>query len=155
MRKLLTTLAVFFIFFGCGFKPIYKMTNDDVSLDGYSVEVTNQVAREIIEEVDSTIVQSEDQKYKALLTIFEDLTPLIVNTNGTVAKYRIEIEIKYELLQLDSNEVISTGTTRGFAQYDVTGSEIVNEDTKKSMTKIATKNAVQLMTSRIQSRISR
>ena len=99
--------------------------------------------------------KDEDQKYKALLSIYEDLTPLIVNTNGTVAKYRIEIEIKYELIQIDSNEVISTGTTRGFAQYDVTGSEIVNEDTKKSMTKIATKNAIQLMTSRIQSSISR
>ena len=129
--------------------------DDDQSIYGYSVEVTNQVEREIIEVVNSTIVQSEDQKYKALLTIFEDLTPLIVNTNGTVAKYRIEIEIKYELLQIDSDEVISTGTTRGFAQYDVTGSEIVNEDTKKSMTKIATKNAIQLMTSRIQSSISR
>ena len=155
MKKLLTTLAVFFIFISCGFKPIYKITSDDATLDGYSVEVTNQVAREIIEEVNNTIVQSEDQKYKALLTIYEDLTPLIVNTNGTVAKYRIEIEIKYELLQIDNGEVISTGTTRGFAQYDVTGSEIVNEDTKKSMTKIATKNATQLMTSRIQSSISR
>jgi hypothetical protein len=155
MRKLLVTLAVFFIFLGCGFKPIYKMTSDDARIDGYSVEVTNQVAREIIEEVNSTIVQSEDQKYKALLTIYEDLSPLIVNTNGTVAKYRIEIEIKYELLQINSDEVISTGTTRGFAQYDVTGSEIVNEDTKKSMTKIATKNAMQLMMSRIQSSISR
>jgi len=155
MRKLFATLAVFFIFLGCGFKPIYKMTSDDASMDGYSVEVTNQVAREIIEEVNSTIVQSEDQKYRALLTIYEDLTPLIVNTNGTVAKYRIEIEIKYELLQIDSDEVISTGTTRGFAQYDVTDSEIVNEDTKKSMTKIATKNAIQLMTSRIQSSIAK
>jgi hypothetical protein len=155
MRKILATSVVFFIFFGCGFKPIYKMTSDDASIDGYSVEVTNQVAREIIEEVNSTIVPGENQKYKALLNIYEDLTPLIVNTNGTVAKYRIEIEIKYELIQIDLNEVISSGTTRGFAQYDVTGSEIVNEDTKKSMTKIATKNAIQLMTSRIQSSISR
>ena len=155
MRKLLITFGIFLIFLSCGFKPIYKMTSDDATIDGYSVVVTNQVAREIIEEVNSTIVQSEDQKYKALLTIYEDLTPLIVNTNGTVAKYRIEIEIKYELIQIDLNEVISSGTTRGFAQYDVTGSEIVNEDTKKSMTKIATKNAIQLMTSRIQSSISR
>ena len=155
MIKLLATLAVFFIFLGCGFKPIYKMTSDDASMDGYSVEVTNQVAREIIEEVNNTIVQSEDQKYRALLSIYEDLTPLIVNTNGTVAKYRIEIEIKYELIQIDINEVISAGTTRGFAQYDVTGSEIVNEDTRKSMTKIATKNAIQLMTSRIQSSIAK
>ena len=155
MRKILIALSIFFIFLSCGFKPIYKMTSDDASIDGYSVEVTNQVAREIIEEVNNTVIQDENPKYKALVSIYEDLTPLIVNTNGTVAKYRIEIEIKYELLQIDNDAVISKGTTRGFAQYDVTGSEIVNEDTKKSMTKIATKNAIQLMASRIQSSISR
>ena len=155
MRKLLAAIAIFFIFLSCGFKPIYKLTSDDIRIDGYSVKFTNQVSREIIEEVNSAIVQSEDQKYLALLTIYEDLTPLIVNTNGTVAKYRIEIEIRYELLQIDSDEVISSGTTRGFAQYDVTGSEIVNDDTKKSMTKIATKNAIQLMLSKIQSSISK
>ena len=155
MSKLLATLAIFFIFLGCGFKPIYKISSDDVNLDGYSVEVVNQVSREIIEEVNSTIVQGENQKYRALLKIYEDLTPLIVNTNGTVAKYRIEIEIAYKLIQIDVDETISTGTTRGYAQYDVTESEIVNEDTRKHMTKIATKNAIQIMTSRIQSSISR
>ena len=155
MSKLLATLAIFFIFLGCGFKPIYKISSDDVNLDGYSVEVVNQVSREIIEEVNSTIFQGENQKYKVLLNIYEDLTPLIVNTNGTVAKYRIEIEIVYELIEIDIDETISTGTTRGYAQYDVTESEIVNEDTKKHMTKIATKNAIQIMTSRIQSSISR
>ena len=155
MSKLLATLAIFFIFLSCGFKPIYKITSDDIDLNGYSVEVVNQVSREIIDEVNSTIVQDENQKFKALINIYEDLTPLIVNTNGTVAKYRIEIEIVYELIEIDIDETISTGTTRGFAQYDVTESEIVNEDTKKHMTKIATKNAIQIMTSRIQSSISR
>ena len=155
MSKLLATLAIFLIFFGCGFKPIYKITSDDVDLDGYSVEVANQVSREIIEEVNSTIVQGENQKFKAILKIYEDLTPLIVNTNGTVAKYRIEIEIAYELIEIDVDETISTGTTRGFAQYDVTESEIINEDTRKRMTKIATKNAIQIMASRIQSIISK
>ena len=155
MNKLLATLVIFFIFFGCGFKPIYKITSNDNNLDSYSVEVTNQVAREIIEEVISNIVQGENQKYRALLKIYEDLTPLIVNTNGTVAKYRIEIEIEYELIEIDADEIIASGTTRGFAQYDVTESEIVNEDTRKHMTKIATKNAIQIMQSRIQSSISR
>ena len=155
MSKLLAALAIFLILFGCGFKPIYKIASDDINLAGYSVEITNQVSREIIEEVNSTIVQGENQKYRALLKIYEDLTPLIVNTNGTVAKYRIEIEIAYKLIQIDVDETISTGTTRGYAQYDVTESEIVNEDTRKHMTKIATKNAIQIMTSRIQSSISR
>ena len=155
MRKLLAAIAIFVIFLSCGFKPIYKIAIDDTIVASYSMLVTNQVAREIIEEVNNAVVQGENPKYKALLSIYKDLTPLIVNTNGTVAKYRIEIEIKYELIQIDSNEVISTGTTRGFAHYDVAGSELVNEDTRKSMTKIAAKNAIQLMTSRIQSSISR
>ena len=94
MRKALTTLAVFFIFLGCGFKPIYKMTSDDTSVASYSIEVTNQVAREIIEEVNNTVIQDENPKYKALLSIYEDLTPLIVNTNGTVAKYRKLLNIR-------------------------------------------------------------
>ena len=155
MSKLLATLAIFFVFLSCGFKPIYKITSDDIDLDGYYVEVANKVSREIIDEVNSTIVQDENQKYKALLNIYEDLTPLIVNTNGTVAKYRIEIEIVYELIEIDIDETISTGTTRGYAQYDVTESEIVNEDTRKHMSKIATKNAIQIMTSRMQSSILR
>ena len=145
MSKLLATLAIFLIFFGCGFKPIYKIAIDDTNIAGYSMVVTNQVAREIIEEVNNTIVQGENQMYNVLLNIYEDLTPLIVNTNGTVAKYRIEIEIAYKLIQIDVDETISTGTTRGYAQYDVTESEIVNEDTRKHMTKIATKNAIQIM----------
>ena len=155
MRKLLATIAIFFIFLSCGFKPIYKVTGDGTNIGNYFVEITNEVKREIMEEVKSTIGPSENPKYKALLKIYEDLSPLIVNTNGTVAKYRIEIEIEYELLQIDIDEVISSGTTRGFAQYDVSGSEIVNEDTRKSMTKIATKNAIQIMTSKIQSSILR
>ena len=51
------------------------------------------------------------------------------------------------------NKVISDGTTRGFAQYDVVDSEISNEDTRKNMTKTAAKNALQIMVSRIQSSI--
>ena len=65
------------------------------------------------------------------MTINESLDPLIVNTNGTVAKYRIEILISYELIEIETDMEISNGTARGSAQYDVGTSEINNEDTKK------------------------
>ena len=65
------------------------------------------------------------------------------------------IGLNYELIELETNEVVSRGSTKGYAQYDVVASEISNEDTKRSMTKIATKNALQLMSSRIQSIISK
>ena len=152
-KFLITNLLFLFILSGCGFKPIHKLSNFNSNAVSFSAEITNSVSREIIEEVNNNLFQENDQKYKVFLTIQEDLTPLIVNTNVTVAKYRIEIEIDYELLQIDINKVISDGTTRGFAQYDVVDSEISNEDTRKNMTKTAAKNALQIMVSRIQSSI--
>ena len=49
---------------------------------------------------------------------------------------------------------MSEGIVRGFAQYDVGSSEINNEETKASMIKSATNNAVQIMISKIQTSIS-
>ena len=155
MKKILPTLLIFILFINCGFKPIYKLSDENSRSVNYSYEITNQVSREIIEEVNAGIFSNENQKYKAFLLIDEDLTPLIINTNGTVAKYRIEIEISYEVIELDTQNVITEGTTRGNTQYDVVDSEMINEDTKKSMTRIATKNALQIMNSRIQSSISK
>ena len=153
MSRTLVILGIFLLFLNCGFKPIYKLSENNLNSSNYSIEIINKVSSEINEEVNANSITDNNQKYKALLNIEEDLTPLIINTNGTVAKYRIEIEISYELIEVASNEVITFGNTRGYAQYDVDASEIINQDTKESMTKIATKNALQLMTSRIQSRL--
>ena len=62
MSKLLAGLAIFLILFGCGFKPIYKVASNDINLDGYSVEFTNQVSREIIEESVGDIVLEQSKK---------------------------------------------------------------------------------------------
>ena len=152
IRNLIIILVLLFIN-NCGFKPIHQITGTDSNFSNYTVEVQNSVSREIIDELNASFTADEEINYKAVISVNEDLNPLIINTNGTVAKYRIEIEINYQLIQLDSGDVISEGTTRGFAQYDTVDSEIINEDTRKSMTKIAAKNALQTMSSRIQSSI--
>ena len=152
IRSLIIILVLLFIN-NCGFKPIHQITETDSNFSNYTVEVRNSVSREIIDELNTSFATDDEINYKAIISVNEDLNPLIINTNGTVAKYRIEIEINYQLIQLDSGDVISEGTTRGFAQYDTVDSEISNEDTRKSMTKIAVKNAFQIMSSRIQSSI--
>ena len=152
IRSLINILVLLFIN-NCGFKPIHQITETDSNFSNYTVEVKNSVSREIIDELNTSFTTDGEINYKAIISVNEDLNPLIINTNGTVAKYRIEIEINYQLIQLDSGDVISEGTTRGFAQYDTVDSEISNEDTRKSMTKIAVKNAFQIMSSRIQSSI--
>ena len=150
IRYLIIILVLLFIN-NCGFKPIHQITETDSNFSNYTVEVKNSVSREIIDELNTSFTTDGEINYKAVISVNEDLNPLIINTNGTVAKYRIEIEINYQLIQLDSGDVISEGTTRGFAQYDTVDSEVSNEDTRKSMTKIAAKNALQAMSSRIQS----
>ena len=152
IRNLIIILVLLFIS-NCGFKPIHQITETDSNFSNYTVEVKNSVSREIIDELNTSFTTDGEINYKAIISVNEDLNPLIINTNGTVAKYRIEIEINYQLIQLDSGDVVSEGTTRGFAQYDTVESEISNEDTRKSMTKIAAKNALQIMSSRIQSSI--
>ena len=154
MMKNIIVLILFIFTLNCGFKPIHKMSGDDINYGSYSVKIQNSVSREIIDEINTNIITNGNERFIALLKINESLTPLIINTNGTVAKYRVEISFDYELIEIETNEKISTGTARGFAQYDVGTSEISNEETKKSMVKIATANAVQLMASKIQSNIS-
>ena len=153
MKKYLIIILVLLFINNCGFKPIHQITETDSNFSNYTVEVQNSVSREIIDELNASFTADGEINYKAVISVNEDLSPLIINTNGTVAKYRIEIEINYQLIQLDSGDVISEGTTRGFAQYDTVDSEVSNEDTRKSMTKIAAKNAFQIMSSRIQSSI--
>ena len=155
MTRIFILISVLLLTLSCGFKPIYQLSDTNTSNASYSVKVLNNVSREIIEEINTNIITNGDEKFIALLTINESLDPLIVNTNGTVAKYRIEILISYKLIEIETDMEISNGTARGSAQYDVGTSEINNEDTKKSMTKIATKNAIQIMVSKIQSSISR
>ena len=152
IRSLIIILVLLFIN-NCGFKPIHQITETDSNFSNYTVEVKNSVSREVIDELNTSFTTDGEINYKAVILVNEDLNPLIINTNGTVAKYRIEIEINYQLIELDSGDVISEGTTRGFAQYDTVDSEVSNEDTRKSMTRIAAKNAFQIMSSRIQSSI--
>ena len=153
--KSLIVSIIFFLTLGCAFQPLHKLSDTIDANSNYSVKIVNSVSREIKEEINANIIASDNERFSALLTINENLTPLIINTNGTVAKYRIEILINYKLIEVETNQEISTGKARGSAQYDVGTSEINNEDTKKSMTKIATKNAIQLMLSKIQSSISK
>ena len=154
MKNKLFILFLMTFLAGCGFKPIHKINNDAVNVGTYSIEIINGVSREIVNEINRNINSEKDEPYKASLVVNENMTPIVINTNGTVSKYRIEIIINYQLVRTDTNEQISKGTTRGFAQYDVGTSEINNEDTRVSMVKIATKNALQIMISKIQSKIS-
>ena len=148
-------LIILFSLYGCGFKPIYKISDKNINIQDYSVEVINSPSREILQEISESLISNSDSNHQVLIKVEENMTPLIINTNGTISKYRIEIVIDYSLVNIDADKILVSDTVRGFSQYNVVTSEIENEETKKQMNKIATEKALQMMTSRLQSYLSK
>lgn len=153
MKKI---IIIFFLLTSCGFKPIYKVSDLNQNLMSFDIEFINpnQISRLIKDEVNEVLKSKDDNNYKILMKVDEDKVPLIINTNGTVAKYRITVVISFTVSEIINENLIIEGSARGQAQYDVGNSEIANEDERKQMTKLATGDAIQIMMSKILSGIT-
>ena len=141
---------------GCGFKPMYKFSENSTDFGNYSIVIMNEqnVSREIKEEIRKSFPSSKSvSNYLIEVSVNQNLDPLITNTDGTVSKYRIEIIINFNVKNIDKNVYLVEDVVRGFAQYTVETSEIESDDKKKRMIRTATSSAIQMMISRIQSAI--
>ena len=158
MHNLIRTSLFIFLFsylVSCGFKPMYKFSENSVDLKSYSINIINEsnASRQIKEEIKKFFPSGSQIKNDYIIDIeaFENLDPLITNTDGTVSKYRIEIIIYFKVKGINSDEFLINDVVRGFAQYTVETSEIESDDKKKRMIRIATNSAIQMMISKIQS----
>ena len=138
----------------CGFKPMYKLGGSGIDLNSLSLKFKDNVSYLIREELESIINNnSGDSDYTILVDVKEELVPIIINTNGTVSKYQIDIAIFFDVLN-NMNKIILSDVSVGFAQFDVLISEIENENLKNQMTRSAINDASSLMITKIQSKLS-
>ena len=155
MIRFLTTISILIVLTSCGFKPMYKLSESSFDFRGYSIVIMNEndTSREIKEEIRKSFPSSSEIKQEYIIEIntIENLEPLITNTDGTIAKYRIEIIMNFKVKDKNENTYIMEDIVRGFAQYSVETSEIESDDKKKSMIRTATSSAIQMMISKIQS----
>ena len=155
MIRFLTTISILIVLTSCGFKPMYKLSENSFDFRSYSVTIVNEnnTSREIKEEIRESFPSSSGVKKEYVIEINtnENLEPLITNTDGTIAKYRIEIIMNFKVKDKNENTYIIEDIVRGFAQYSVETSEIVSDDKKKRMIRTATSSAIQMMISKIQS----
>ncbi len=153
MRILFIFFYLFFIS-SCGFTPIYKMGGNGFELDNLSVDIMNDVSYDASQEIKKLFgVSRDDSEYKVMITVDEEFVPVIINTNGTVSKYQINITMSFEVV--DSNDMsLLSDISVGLAQYDVQTSEIENEELRKQMLRSATYDAASLMVTKIQSKLS-
>ena len=138
----------------CGFKPIYKESENSLNSATYAIEFQNDpgylIKNKILAAYDSSSAQSLH-----IIHIFasQGSTPLITNTDGTVSKYRIEIVIDFDVSNSSSENKIYSDTSRGFAEYLVQTSEIETDEKRKQAIETATNEAIQMMSIKIQSNI--
>ncbi len=143
------------LFIGCGFKPIHKFSEGSFNMANFKVSYDNvgEVSYEVRDEIDRLFYnKSEVNSFSLNLGIKEENIPLIINTNGTVAKYQIEISISFKVTD-SKDKLIIEDTVKGYSQYDVETSEINNDAIKKQMIRLAVNEAMALIITKIQSSI--
>jgi len=153
--KISLVLISLFYFSSCGFRPMYKLSESSFDFRSYSITIVNEndTSREIKEEIRKSFPSSPEIKKEYIIEINtnENLEPLITNTDGTIAKYRIEIIINFKVKDKNEDTYLIEDMVRGFAQYTVETSEIESDDKRKRMIQNATSSALQMMISKIQS----
>ena len=153
MRNLVVILIIL-ITTGCGFKPMYKSDGKGIELDRLYINFKGDVSYDIKEELKRLLSTDQQNKdYAVVVDVKEEMVPVIINENGTVSKYQIEIAIFFEVLD-KLGEVLVDDVAVGFSQYDVLVSEIENKDLRKQMLRSATNDAASLMITKIQSKLS-
>ena len=114
--KIGALIFLLFFFNSCGFKPMYKISESRIDFKSYSIIIVNEsnISREIKEEIRKSFPSSSEvnKDYVIEINATETLDPLITNTDGTVAKYRIEIVIIIPIICLHF-----AGTSKMFWNY--------------------------------------
>ena len=155
MIRFLTSISILVVLMSCGFKPMYKISENNIDFSNYSITIMNEnnTSREIKEEIKKSFPSSSEiqKNYVIEINTNQNLESLITNTDGTVAKYRIEIIINFKVKDRNENSYLIEDMVRGFAQYTVETSEIESNDKKERMIKTATSSAIQMLLSKIQS----
>ncbi len=154
MIRILMFLVIFLSVNGCGFKPMYKSDGIGIELNRLSISFKGNIAYGVREELQSLLsTEQENKDYRVTVEVQEEMIPVIINENGTVSKYQIDIAIFFEVTD-KFDEVLIDDVAVGFAQYDVLVSEIENKDLKEQMLRSATNDAASLMITKIQSKLS-
>ena len=153
MKSLLILLIVIFVS-GCGFKPMYKFDGKGIELDKLYISFEGEITYEIKDELKSLLsTDQENSEYNVIVEAKEEMVPVIINENGTVSKYQIDIALFFKVTD-KLGEILIDDVAVGFAQYDVLVSKIENKDLRKQMLRSATNDAASLMITKIQSKLS-
>ena len=97
MKKIFIILFLSNFFIQCGVQPIYSERNQTVESDYKTVLISeNSVS---VKEAFNSIFKNTTRKsnFELKISIIEQDLPIVTNSDGTVAKYRIDISTNFVL----------------------------------------------------------
>ena len=119
-----------------------------------SIIFKGNISYEVKEELKNLFsTEQENKDYVVSVEVKQEMVPVIINENGTVSKYQIDIALFF-VVKDKLDQVVIDDVALGFAQYDVLDSEIENKDLSNQMLRSATTDAASLMITKIQSKLS-
>ena len=140
----------------CGFQPIYSEKNYLNDNNNYYAVLNSENSREVSSVFNEVFMKSNDETvYKIEVQINERLIPLVINNDGTVSKYKIEIYSSFDLVNINSAELIHSNSSRGFNSYNVESSEYNTGENKKIALQQATREALQILITKIQNHLAK
>ena len=143
------------LFIQCGFTPIYSEKSNLIEND-YETILTSENSI-VVKEAFNTIFRNSTKKsnYQLKIEIFEQDLPIVTNSDGTIAKYRIDISTNFVLFDIVNNKEIFSDYSKGFAQYETQTNNYNTEQKRDEAKKIATSNSLQIIPIKIQNFQSR
>jgi hypothetical protein len=155
MKKIFIILFFSNFFIQCGFQPIYSERNETIESDYETVLISeNSVS---VKEAFNSIFRNTSKKsnFELKISIIEQDLPIVTNSDGTVAKYRIDISTNFVLYDRINKKEIFSDYSKGFAQYETQINNYDTEQKRYEAKKIATTNSLQLIPIKIQNFQSR
>jgi hypothetical protein len=129
----------------CGFTPVYKKTTDSASGvttdDMAAIDIT--IARGLNEQAFQTNLEnllnptskSVPTKYLLEVKLSKSETPLLIEQDRTITRYKISVSAQYKLINITDGKVLSEGTTHRDGGYDKVASDyatyVSSDDTTK------------------------
>ena len=150
MKKIFIILFLSNFFIQCGFQPIYSEKNETVESDYETVLISeNSVS---VKEAFNSIFKNTTKKsnFELKINIIEQDLPIVTNSDGTIAKYRIDISANFILFDKIDDKEIFSDYSKGFAQYETQINEYDTEQKRYEAIKIATANSLQIIPIKIQ-----
>ena len=155
IKKIISFYVIVLFLIQCGFQPIYSEKNSIIENDYETVLISdNSIA---VKEAFNSVFKnaSKQSNYRLKLNIIEQDLPIVTNSDGTIAKYRIDISISFTLFDKLNDKEVFSDYSKGFAQYETQTNNYDTEQKREEAKKIATTSSLQLIPIKIQNFQSR